>query len=124
MSAVYLNATTAVVSVVIAFLILGSPYTWLLYYAVFTSIVTAIMFIFKKSLIKTQVPGLSDSGNIRSQKRTFTWKTLPIFIVLIACLFVPLLLAGFLDPYIWFILLVSFASGVSTSEVILYLHTR
>jgi len=114
MSAVYFNATTAILSAILAFLILDSPYTWLLLYSICTSIVTVIVFIFKNHLFQTQ-----DSG-----EHTSTWKALLIFLVFVACLFLPLLLAGILDPYIWFILLVSFTSGFSTSEVIFYLYTR
>jgi len=114
MSAVYLNATTAILSAILAFLILDSPYTWLLPYLIGTSIVTVIVFMFKNRLLQIQ-----DSG-----KHTSTWKMLLIFLAFVACLFVPILLAGVLDPYIWFILLVSFTSGFSTSEAVFYLYTR
>lgn len=114
MSTVYLNATTAFLSAILAFLILDSPYTWLLPYSICTSIVTVIVFIFKNHLFQTEESG----------ERTSTWKALLVLLVFVACLFLPLLLAGILDPHIWFILLVSFMSGFSTSEVIFYLHTR
>lgn len=124
MSAVYLNAVTAIFATVLAFLILDSPYTWLLYYLLFTSIVTVVAFTFKNYLFKIQEPKFSGSEDKMSGQSRLTREMLLIFLVFAACLFLPIFLAGVLDPYIWFIVLVSFTSGISTSEVIVYLHRR
>jgi hypothetical protein len=123
-SAVYLNVTTAILSTIIAFLILNSPYTWLLHYLIFTFVVTVIVFAFKIRLFQIQESGFSDSEEVTSGEHAMIWKMLLVFLMLVGCLFLPVLLAGVLDPYIWFIFIVSFTSGVSVSEIVFYLHTR
>jgi uncharacterized protein (TIGR02246 family) len=54
-----------------------------------------------------------------------SWKILMlVFCMLLAALFVPLFLAWVLPSEAWFVLIVSFTSGVSIAEVLLYLHMR
>lgn len=47
-----------------------------------------------------------------------------IFLVTIVMLASPLLLAKALDPYVWFILMLSLIAGFSIAEILFYLHTR
>lgn len=51
------------------------------------------------------------------------WKTLLYVLLISLTLFsFPLLLAGFLSGPLWFILVISFTSGVSISEIVLFFH--
>jgi hypothetical protein len=47
-----------------------------------------------------------------------------MFSVLLAFLLLPLLLAKVLDPYSWFILMISLMSGLSFAEILFYFHTQ
>jgi membrane protease YdiL (CAAX protease family) len=124
---VYLSAAIAVLSIILTVHILyfleGKPIL-LLYYFASTSLITAIAFMLKSYLLPIRKPKPSGEKSLQA-KEAPRWRTLIfIFCILLALMFVPLLLVMVLDPYSWFILIVSLTSGVSISEVFFYIRTR
>lgn len=118
---VYLSAVTAVMSVALAFMLLETPIMLLGYFAT-TSIITVAAFALK-SLLLTRMLKVSETDAQYTEKTR--WKNLIlIFFMSIAFLFLPLFLAGFLDPYVWFIFMISLTSGFSIAEILLYLQMR
>jgi hypothetical protein len=112
----------AVLSAFLALTLLTSDPILVLYYCVSTSIATIIAFILKKRLypilMADQQPDTDNST------KDSTWKMLlAAAFMLIGALVLPLLLAGFLSGELWFIMITSFISGVSISEIALYLQT-
>jgi len=47
-----------------------------------------------------------------------------MFSALLAFLLLPLLLAKLLDPYSWFILMISLTSGLSIAEILFHFQTQ
>jgi hypothetical protein len=118
---VYLSAVTTAMSVALAFMLLDTPYQLLGYFAA-TSVVTAVAF-FLKSFLFTRMQKTSEN-DAQDMKRK-GWKNLILlFSTLVAFIFVPLFLAGYLDPYVWFIFIISLTSGFSIAEILLYLQAR
>ena len=107
----YVSALTTVVSVMMAIL-LGTATVWA-YYAIFTLLMTTFAFVVKVyifSLRKTKEAGAK-------------WRDLIIvFLLAIAFLFVPLFLVNFLEPQVWFALLLSLVSSLGFSEIALYFY--
>lgn len=118
---VYLSVVTAVMSVAIAFLLLDTPILLLSYFAT-TSIITVTAFALK-SLLLTRVQKASETDD--QYVKNTKWQTLIfVFFMLFAFLILPLFLAGFLDPYVWFIFMIGLTSGFSVAEMLLYLQMR
>lgn len=93
--------------------------TSILLYALLTIIITVATFLLKKRLY----PLIMEEQPDQTATDHAGWKMLLLaFLMLIGFVLVPLLLAGFLSAQMWFILMVSFITGVSISEIILYLH--
>lgn len=108
-----------VLSVILAFLLLRDPF-WLAY--CFTSIIIATAAIY---ILKTRFSFLPEAEDSQEALKSRTrWRALLFFLLLLAIFIVPLVFAMFLDPYIWFILIISFTSGISLAEVFVYLQTR
>jgi hypothetical protein len=128
MSGVYLSSIVAVWSVILALLLLQNV-PLLAYYLLTTAIITASMFVLKMHLYTR--PKLAETQtnkeqmSVKGEKRPGSWKTLMlVFCMLLAALFVPLFLAWVLPSEAWFVLIISFTSGISIAEVLLYLHMR
>jgi len=93
-------------------ILLGTATVWA-YYAIFTLLMTTFAFVVKVyifSLRKTKEAGAK-------------WRDLIIvFLLAIAFLFVPLFLVNFLEPQVWFALLLSLVSSLGFSEIALYFY--
>lgn len=124
MVGVYLSAASIVMSVALALLLLSDSPILLLYYFVLTFLIAVATFVLRIRVLPTGMPKASEKESLETQKKISGWKILLIFCMLIVFLIVPLLLAGFLEPYVWFILMVSLTSGLSIAEILFYLSTR
>ena len=119
---IYWSAILTVLSVLLAFLLLQDAF-WLLLYLSNTLVFTAVLYIVKTRIIRMEDEPSNDSDETKPT-RPF-WKSMLLtLLVLLAIAAIPLLLAGFLPPYLWFTLLISFTSGTSISEIIIYLRMR
>lgn len=117
----YLSVVTAAMSIVIAFLLLDTPIMLFGYFAT-TSLVTVMAFALK-SLLLTRTQKASETDD--QYDKTTKWPTLIfVFFMLFAFLILPLFLAGFLDPYVWFIFMIGLTSGFSIAEMFLYFRMR
>lgn len=120
---VFLSAIIVILSALLALPLLSIDLFLVLYYFIGTFLFTAVTFSLKRRLY----PKL-DSGNAESdddEKGLSSWATFLItFFMLIGFIAIPMLLAGLLSGPAWFIVIVSFTSGVSLSEIILYLQSR
>lgn len=120
-SIVYLSAVTVVLSAALALMLLETPIMLLAYFAT-TSIITVSTFSLKSFLLTRRLEASETDATYTENTR---WKTLILnFLLLIAFLLIPLFLAGLLDPYIWFISMISLTSGLSLAEILLYLQMR
>lgn len=118
---VYLNVTTAILSTVLALVLLREKTLLLLYYIVLTSILTmiasALKIRFASMRPKPQESSLPDTEE-SPKKRLLVL----LFLMMLAILASPFLLAGFLPPNTWFILIVGLAASLSISEVTFYIY--
>lgn len=122
---VYMSAVIFLLSLVLAVVLLEGDLFLMLYYFISTIILTAATFLLKVRLypLLTEEPAQTQLPE-KEEKKTM-WKTFLFTLsILIASFLIPLLLAGFLNPVVWFILTISFTSGVSISEMIFYLQTQ
>jgi len=120
----YLSALTAVLSVALAILLLQDPIL-VLYYFVSTLFitVTTIMLRIRLFSIGTQKqPG--DNLSQTEENHSSFGILIVMFLALLAFLLLPLLLAKLLNPYSWFILMISLTSGLSIAEMLFYFHTQ
>lgn len=120
-SRVYLSVAIAILSVFLALTLLRENVFLLLNYLFLTLIATFATFLLKVHLYAFITSQKLETKESQTEMNHTPWKELLLaFIMLLLFLLVPLLLAGFVSGPIWFILLVSFTSGVSISEVVLY----
>jgi hypothetical protein len=113
---VYLSATLTILSIIIAGLLLQSNSYRLLYYGLLTAAITAVVFE-----LKTHFAGWNTS--FQSAQESLK-PVVVLFLLLFAVLIVPLALAYFLPAEVWVILIVSFTTGLSLSEVVFYFSRR
>ncbi len=128
MSGVYLSAIIVVWSVILAFLLLQN--TLLLAYYVLSTVLIAVTV----SLVKirslthplfSSSPKIPQQDSLEAEGKRVSWKVLLlVFCMLLAALFTPLFLAWILPGEAWFVLVISFTSGVSIAEVLFYLYLR
>ena len=122
------SAATAVSSVLLAVLILHSYPEWLLLYLryfIFTFIITTVAYLLKLRLFTVEVAKLQKRDSYKTEENHTSWKPLTLlFLTVLAFLFVPILLAGVLDPKTWFTLIASITSGISIAEILFYFHAR
>lgn len=124
-SRVFFNAIVAILSAILAFTLLANDLALMLYYLLSTSLITIATFLLKTHLY----PKISEQKFETELEQTETnhtpWRMLLLTLgTLIALLIVPLLLARILSGPIWFVLIVSFMSGTSISEIIFYLSYK
>lgn len=122
-SRIYLNATTAILSTTLALILLREKPLLLSYYVAFTFILTMIASVLKirfASVRPTPQEGLSPDVEEAPKKRLIAL----LFLIIFAGLALPFLLAGFLPPHVWFILIVGLATGLSISEITFYIYCR
>jgi len=120
---VYLSVTMTVLSIILALLLLESLLSFL-YYLGFTIVLVAVVLVLKMRFFYMEMPESSEEKLSETESKMQNWKSILIlFGVLIISISLPLLLARF-HPEIWFIGLISYISGVSIAEVLLFLITR
>jgi hypothetical protein len=131
----YMSIVLAVLSVFLALLLLTPDLILLLYYALIASIITAVVFALKIGLISTYVSRLWNSLTRRTAAREqkeeaeenpregTNWRALFLLLALtLAIVFTPMILTQFLNPYVWFVLLISLTSGISFGDISFYLY--
>lgn len=115
----YFSAITIVFSTILVLLSFDTP-AFLLGYSVSTFIIAGITYLLRTYLSRSRKP---ESYNDTARKTPPGWKPFALLLLMLIAIFVfPLLLAGFVDPYIWFTFIISLASGVSISQLIVYLQ--
>lgn len=121
-SGIYTSVIIAILSIVLATLLLRDL-LHLLYYLLSTILITVVTFILKKNIFYPRLARLNKDHAKTSEGGKRTWMLLIlIFLGLIATLILPLFLTKVLDPYVWLILIISFTTGVSVAEILLYLY--
>jgi len=121
---VYLSAVIAGLSIVLTSALLSNQPILIIYYFVSTIIFTVITFLLKKRLYTFILRDENEENADENEDRA-SWKAMLLVLLMSLAVFVaPLLLAGIISAPIWFIMIASFASGVSISEIILYLQMR
>lgn len=128
MSGVYLSAIIVAWSVILAFLLLQNTLL-LFYYVSSASLIAAIVFLLKiRSLNRplfANAQRIQKKDSLQPEDERVSWKVLIlVFMMLLAALFIPLFLAWVLPGEAWFVLIISFTSGVSIAEVLFYLYLR
>lgn len=117
----YISAVTTIVSVMVAIL-LGTETVWS-YYAIFTLLMTAFAFVVKVYLSSLRKPKLQEGKTVDAREAGAKWRDMIlVFLLAIAFLFVPLFLVNFLEPQVWFALLLSLVSSLGISEIALYFY--
>ena len=127
-SAVYTSVILSVLSVLLAILLLSEE-PWLLpYYLISSVFITAIVFSAKNYILSVRESKQYKDDMVQTKEEeeggTRWGLLLATFFGLLLLIAIPLVLANFLDPVAWIILLVSFTTGVSFAEVVLYLYLR
>ncbi|RLI46019.1 hypothetical protein DRO69_04030 [Candidatus Bathyarchaeota archaeon] len=122
---VYFNAISGLVIFLISayLLIVYSTLVLLTFYLIFSAIVSFGSFKLKLHLLyKMQKAELEtfEEETGKSQK----WLIILVAIALGIVLLLPVVSTLFLDPTIWFIIFSGFVTGMSFSEVLLYLQVR
>ena len=122
---VLVNVIVAVLSLILALTLLSSDTILLLYYLAASSVFTIITLFLKRYLYRKVIAADSEhESEAENDKRSF-WRTLlTTFLLLFAFIAAPLLLAGFLSGEIWFVIMVSFTTGIGISEIILVAQVR
>lgn len=116
-----MDTATAVLSVILAFLILKDvDISLLLYYMLSVVLITVIALVLKIRF--SSVRGHEEDLAKEEGEPIGLMKLLILFCVLTMLIMTPLLLVRFLPSSVWFILLISFISGVSLSDLLFYLY--
>lgn len=119
-----LNAVVAVLSLILAVLLLAGETILLLYYAAAAVVFTLATFYVKTrlyiSLITKEQSQEMQNGAPQGSRKNL----LIAFLMILFMLTFPLLLAGFLPPAAWFIIIVSFTTGIGASEMIIYMRSK
>lgn len=113
-SRAFLNGALLVLAVFLAVTYLSDPLLIALFAAASVAI-AAVVFL-------ARLRQLRASSAIQAVKHRKL--TVLLLILVLAFPFLIFLLARFIDPVIWFLILASVASGVGLSEVILYSYSR
>lgn len=122
---VYVSALTAVLSAILAVLLLHGSLIQLLYYLICTSLIASAVFMLNVRVFFVKASRSSEERNVPTERRASQWKALLLlFAILLLSMIVPLLLTRVLSPEIWFIVLVGITSGASIAEISFYFHTR
>ncbi len=120
---VVLSVVIAALSTMLALSLLLSDTILVLYYSFLTAIFAAITFFLKKRLYVLLLAEEPDE-NEDDSKRT-SWKILLIaFLMLVGSIGLPLLSAGLFSGSIWFTVITSFMTGVSVSEILIYVQAK
>jgi L-asparagine transporter-like permease len=118
---VYLSAVITLISVGLAITLLKEEFMLIIYYITLTFILTIISLLLKMRLYYMMEETKERQDETEIKPNSAAWKTLLYVLLISLTLFsFPLLLAGFLSGPLWFISIISFTSGVSISEIILF----
>lgn len=121
---VYASFAIFLTSLVLAVLLLWGNLNLMLYYIASTIMMTIATFLVKTRLYVSMTRESSEEDPRQNKEDKTGWKMLIIaLLMLIGAVAIPMVLAGLLSGESWFILMISFTSGVSISEIILYLQT-
>lgn len=121
---VYLSAAIAVLSIILALALSSNQPIVIIYYLFSTVGFTIATFLLKRYIYALVSADGNEERTSEVEERT-PWKALLLVLFIsLALIGAPLLLTQVLGPTVWFVLLVGFTSGVSISEVVLYLQTR
>lgn len=121
---VYLNVATAMLSIVMAVLLLRENVLTLSYYVVLASILAVIPFMLKIRLPRGEQSTSQDNSFLNEQSAPQKKLIALLFVTIFALLASPFLLAGFMPPHFWFILIVGIVTGLSISEVLFYIYCK
>lgn len=123
--AVYWCAVIGVLSVATSLLILSAHIILLVFYFGTATVMTFVIVKLKlRYLLKKQLRSLEscDRKNIKLvQDPAKKWRTILLVAGFIVIVMLAIISVGFLDPAIWFICLNSVVTGLSLSEVLLYI---
>lgn len=123
-SRVYLSGVIAGLSIILALTLMLDQPLLMLYYFLSTLAATGVTLLLKRRLYTLLLNDADDEGTREPEDRT-PWKILLLTLLMsMAFLIAPLLLTQILSATVWFIMIASFTSGVSLSEIILYLQMR
>ena len=121
---VFLSVAVALMSILLVLMTLLGDATLMIYYTFATCVVIVITFLLKKRFYSLLTTEAHQKTTENEDKRT-SWKALiATFLMLIGLTMVPLLLAGLLSGPAWFIMITSLTSGVSISEIGLYVQAN
>ena len=123
-SRVYLSGVIAGLSIILALTLMLDQPLLMLYYFLSTLAATGVTLLLKRRLYTLLLNDADDEGTREPEDRT-PWKILLLTLLMsMAFLIAPLLLTQILSATVWFIMIASFTSGVSLSEIILYFQMR
>ena len=118
----YLNIATVALAALLAGLTFPAYPEWpalLLYYLLFTLLITAIAYLLRTRLFPIRVVKAENAP--RETKTSTPWMSfILLFCAVLALLAVPLLLASVLPPQSWFIFIIGLVSGLSLSDMLVY----
>lgn len=121
---VYLSTAIAGLSILLAVAFFLNEPLLAVYYSLSTTGITIVTFLLKRRLYAL-MSAQEDLEREPATEEGTPWGTLLLVLLMSVAIFVaPLLLTQVLSATVWFIVIVSFTSGVSISELILYLQTR
>lgn len=122
---VLINGIVGALSIILALTLLWIDAVWLLSYLASTSVFTIITLYLKRYLYPRVLAADSQDESSDEEKKQSFWKVLvTTFLILLGFIAAPLLLAGLLTGPIWFVMMVSFTTGISISEIIFYAQAR
>ena len=122
---VLINGIVGALSIILALTLLLGDVVWLLSYLAATSVFTIITLFLKRYLYPKVLAADSQDESSDEEKKQSFWKVLvTTFLILLGFIAAPLLLAGLLSGPVWFVMMVSFTTGISISEIIFYAQAR
>jgi len=120
---VYISAIVAMMSIILALLVLTDP-VWLAYYFVFASFLALVIAALKIRFFSKKKSRPFQNSSLDTARSDQKWKVLLIIGFFILTLFAPVFLLVFLSIEIWFICLDGVVLGVSLSELVFFYYTR
>ncbi len=121
---VILNAVVLVLSLILAVLLLQGEAILLLYYAAAAVVFTLATFYVKTRLYISLITKEQSQETQKGAPQGSRKNLLIAFLMILFMLTFPLFLAGVLPPAAWFIVIVSFTTGIGASEMIIYMQSR
>lgn len=118
-----MSGVIAGLSIVLAFGMLFDPPIMMVYYSLSTIVFTVVTYLLKRRLYFLLSLDKQETET-SSAREGAPWKAMLLVLAVgLAALLVPLLFAEVLSAVFWFVMIVSFTSGISISEIILYFQS-